>query len=86
METVSTQVCDFNKNKKFLSIASKFFGGTFPNTFFVESHHTKRTVMFYAVQPGDVLFDEDQWDGEQMIYQPAENLKNIDYMVVYHGW
>lgn len=42
--------------------------------------------MFYAVQPGDVLFDEDQWDGEQMSYRPAENLKNIDYMVVYHEW
>lgn len=82
--TVSLKYCEFDKNRKVLKLASEFFG--MPSEFFVESQHTGKTVRFTVVGPEDVLFDEDQWDGEQQIYRPVGNVPNVDHMVIYHQW
>lgn len=82
--TVPLKYCEFNKARRVLKLASEFFG--MPREFYVESHHTGRLVRFVPVQPGDRLFDEDHWDGEQQIYRPAagEDRVNVDHMVIYH--
>lgn len=82
--TVPLSHCEFDKTRLVLKLASEFFG--MPREFFVESHHTGRVVRFVAVQPGDPLWDEDGWDGEQCVYRPAaeEARLRIDHMVIYN--
>lgn len=82
--TVSLQLCEYDKTRKVLKLASEFFG--MPKTFFVKSHHTGKEIRFTPVFPGDVLFDEDGWDGEQQIYRPVGHCPNVDHMVIYNQW
>lgn len=79
---VSTAQCDYDKQRKVLTLSSRVIG--MPHTFHVRSHHTGKIVMFVAVQPGDSLFDEDGWDGEQCVYRPSVAVPNIDHMVIYN--
>ena len=81
---VDLNKCDFDKSRKVLKLASEFFG--MPREFFVKSHHTGRVVRFVVVGPEDVLFDQDQWDGEQQIYRPVGNVPGVDHMVIYNQW
>lgn len=80
--TISLKLCDYDKNRKVLKLASEYFG--MPNQFYVTSHHTGKTVRFIAVGPDDRLFDQDQWDGEQQVYRPTDNVPGVDHMVIYH--
>lgn len=80
--TVSLKVCEYIKDRKVLKLASEYFG--MPQTFFVESHHTGKTVRFTTVGPEDNLFDPDQWDGEMQVYRPLGNVPGVDHMVIYH--
>lgn len=82
--TVGLELCEYDKNRKVLKLASEYFG--MPQTFFVESHHTGKVVRFAAVGPEDILFDEDGWDGEQQVYRPIGNVPGVEYMVIYHAW
>jgi hypothetical protein len=57
----------------------------YPKSFFVRSHFTNRLLEFKTVGPGDPLFDQDQWDGEIMVYRPSNGVASkIDYAVVAH--
>ena len=82
--TVPLSRCEFDKERRVLKLASEFFG--MPREFFVRSHHTGKEVRFRVVGPEDVLFDQDQWDGEQQIYRPVGHVPNVDYMVIYHQY
>lgn len=82
--TVSLKLCEYDKDRKVLKLASEYFG--MPLTFFVESHHTGKQVRFVPVTPADKLFDQDQWDGEQQIYRPLGNVPGVDHMVIYNQW
>ena len=82
--TVDLALCEFDKSRKVLTLASEYFG--MPPTFNVRSHHTGNIVRFVPVNPSDPLFDEDQWDGEQQIYRPLESNTNVDYMVIYNQY
>lgn len=82
--TVSLKLCDYDKNRKVLKLASEYFG--MPSTFFVKSHHTGKEIRFVPVGPEDKLFDEDQWDGEMQIYRPLGNVPGVDHMVIYNQW
>lgn len=82
--TVPLRLCEFDKNRKVLKLASEYFG--MPTEFFVESHHSGKSVRFTMIGPEDVLFDQDGWDGEQCIYRPVGNVPNVDHMVIYHQW
>ena len=81
---VDLKFCEYDKARKVLKLASEYFG--MPKNFAVRSHHTGRTVMFESVQPGDPLWDEDGWDGEQCIYRPVVPLRNVEYMVIYNQY
>jgi len=78
---VSLKLCDYDKQKKKLTLSSEYFGK--PPSFEVESHVTGARVKFIPVQPGDPLFCQDQWDGMQMIYRPVFDMKTVDHMVIF---
>jgi hypothetical protein len=82
--TVGLKLCEYDKTRKVLKLASEYFG--MPSEFFVRSHHTGKEVRFTVVGPEDKLFDQDQWDGEQQIYRPVGNVPGVDYMVIYHQY
>ena len=82
--TVDLSLCEYNKNTKVLKLASEYFG--MPLTFIVKSHHTGKEVRFVPVNPADVLFDQDHWDGEQQIYRPVGNVPGVDHMVIYNQY
>ena len=82
--TVSLKLCEYVRERRVLKLASEFFG--MPREFFVESHHTGKVVRFTPVGEHDVLFDPDQWDGEQQIYRPVGVVPGVDYMVIYNQW
>jgi hypothetical protein len=86
MLTVSLELCEYRKARKSLVLSSEPFAGRFPKQFMVRSHHTGKEVRFVAINEYDVLFDQDQWDGEQMIYRPVGNVSTVDYAVVHHQW
>ena len=81
---VDMKWCEFRKEQKCLTLASEYFG--MPAEFAVRSNHTGKVVTFKAVQPGDPLWDEDGWDGEQCVYRPTINIPNVEYMVIYNQY
>lgn len=81
--TVKLALCEYDKTRKVLKLCSNHIGK--PCEFFVESHHTGKTVRFTAVGEHDVLFDQDQWDGEQQIYRPIGVVPGVDHMVIYNN-
>jgi hypothetical protein len=83
MQTVDLSVCEFNKERRVLTLASECIG--MPREFMVKSHHTGKEIRFVAVGPEDKLFDQDQWDGEQQVYRPTSHSCNVDHMVIYHA-
>ena len=82
---VSLRVFEYLPERKCLTSPSKNFNGRIPISLSVTSHHTEETVQFRPVQPGDPLFCEDGWDGEQQIYRPIRDIKNVEYLVIHHG-
>lgn len=82
--TVSLQLCEYDKRRKVLKLASEYFG--MPRTFFVKSHHTGKEVRFVAVGPEDRLFDQDGWDGEMQVYRPLGDVPGVDHMVIYNQY
>ena len=79
---VSTAQCQYDKARRVLTLPSEAIG--MPSEFWVRSHHTGKIVKFVAVQPGDRLFDQDGWDGEQQIYRATVAVTNVDHMVIYN--
>jgi len=53
---------------------------------FVMSHLTDIEVEFRPIRESHPLFDEDQWDGEQMIYEPFESnlCPNVKTLIIYN--
>lgn len=82
LPTAELKCCYYDKKRKVINMASDFIGK--PLEFFLHSHHTGKTIHFKAIDEGDIMFDQDQWDGEQQIYRPVENLPGVDYMVIYN--
>lgn len=80
---ISLEFCEYDKTRKVLRLISQYIG--MPKQFFVTSHRTGKTVRFVPVGEYDVLFDQDQWDGEQQIYRPVGDVPNVDYMVIYNN-
>lgn len=79
---VLLSTCDYDKERKVLKLTSDHIG--MPKELFVISQKTGREVRFKYVDEHDVLFDQDQWDGEQQIYRPIGNVPTVEYMVIYN--
>jgi hypothetical protein len=82
--TVCLALCEYNKARRALTLASEYMG--MPREFFVKSHHTGKEVRFTVVTEHDVLFDQDQWDGEQQLYRPVGVVPNVEYMCIYNQY
>ena len=74
----------FNREHGRLTGASEMFGGSFPSEFVVKNYKTQRSLTFKPVQPGDKLFDQDQWDGVQQIYRPSDDSTPVKSLVLHH--
>jgi hypothetical protein len=73
----------WNKDRK--SLVMNNFTHAFPQEFMVRSHHTGKEVRFCRVEYFDVLYDQDQWDGEQMVYRPVGTVANVEYAALCRG-
>lgn len=82
--TVSLKYCEYDKKRKVLKLTSEYIG--MPREFYVVSHKTGKEFRFTPVGEYDILFDQDQWDGEQQIYRPVGHCPNVDHMVIYHAY
>jgi hypothetical protein len=84
LDTVLLSYCEYDKERKVMKLASEYIG--MPKEFFVHSEKTGKDVRFVAIGPDDILFDQDGWDGEQMIYRPMGNIPTVDHLVIYHQY
>ena len=82
--TVQLKWCEYNKTRKVLTLASEYCG--MPGQLMVVSHHTDKEVRFVSIGPEDKLYDQDGWDGEQMIYRPMGDVPGVDHLVIYHAY
>jgi len=57
----------------------------FPNEVTVYNPKTNKYVLYCRVLPNDARFDQDLWDGEQMIYKTDTATNNAEYLVLYHS-
>lgn len=83
--TMPVEIFDWDKSTNSLSITSEYWNGSFPKSVEVFSKRTGKGVIFNPVGPDSRFYDEDGWDGEQMVYVP--NVKaSIEKLTVYHAW
>lgn len=81
---VELQKCEFRAHCGKLTLASEYVG--MPSALRIKSHHTGRTVLFRPIGPDHAMFDQDGWDGEQMVYEPVEPVNNVKVLVIYHQY
>jgi hypothetical protein len=81
---VNTADCEFRKATKTLVIAHTRIGGGFPDTVRVTSHHTGRAVEF--VRDVEAAIAAEFWDGEECHYKPANDLPNVEKLVIHCGY
>ena len=71
-----------------LIMSTNMTKGVFPAYVQIMSHHTGNLVKFNPIKPEHPKFDQDQWDGEQQIYEPSDlsvvNNSNL-ILVIHHG-
>lgn len=86
IHTVDLRHFEYDKVRKVLRLPRNHMG--MPSMFYIRSHHTGNYVKFRVIDEMDPLFDQDQWDGEQQIYRPVEQLAapNVDYVVIYNTY
>ena len=90
MKTVySLKLFEYDKERKQLKTPSKNIPGGFPSLLFVKSSATGLCILFKVIGEDHPLFDQDQWDGEQMIYEPepseAHLCPNVKTLVIYNS-
>ena len=70
----------------YIVMSSKMTKGMFPQCVQIISHYTGNLVKFNHIKPEHPRYDEDGWDGEQAIYQPADlsAVKNSKLLLVVH--
>ena len=70
----------------YIVVPSSYTRGIFPEYVQVQSHKTGKIVRFNHINPEHPRYDEDGWDGEQAIYQPADlsAVKNSNLLLVVH--
>lgn len=76
--------CKYDKEHKTLSLASEFFG--MPKRFVVRSHVTGRDIVFAPITEDHPKYDQDGWDGEQMIYEPVTPIPTVVMMTIYNQY
>jgi len=83
MTNFDLSLFDWNKDRG--SLVMRNYNHPFPNEFMVRSHRTGKEVRFVRVSMYDVLYDQDMWDGEQMLYRPTGLVPNVNYAALCRG-
>lgn len=81
---VSLRVCEYDSQRRILKMSGEHVG--MPRQLMIRSHKTGRDVRFCAVGPHDILYDQDQWDGEQQIYRPMGMVDAVDHLIITNLW
>jgi hypothetical protein len=86
-ETISLKYCEYLKEEKSLKLSSKYtidvYQKRFPKAIFLKSHLTGKVIIFKPIGENHPKFDQDQWDGEQMVYEPMEPVPNLEILYVW---
>jgi hypothetical protein len=80
---VPLKMCEWNRVLKKLTLASEFCG--MPSELIVDSP-SGASIKFRPIGEDHPQFDQDQWDGEQMIYEPAVPIPNVEVLVIYNQY
>ncbi len=67
------------------TLVMRNYNHPFPKEFMVRSHRTGKEVRFVRVSMYDVLYDQDMWDGMQMLYSPTGLVPNVNYAALCRG-
>lgn len=79
---ISLTDCKYDKVKKQLICSVDSVDQRYPSSVSIKSPYTGRVVEFKVIGPEDPRFCMDQWDGEQQMYRPTENIKGVEYLII----
>jgi len=84
----SLKIFEYDKKRKQLKTSSRNTG-RIPGQLIVVSHITGVRIHFMPIGVTHPLFDQDQWDGEQMIYEPISRHLHlcpaVETLVIYNS-
>lgn len=78
---LSLEECKWQKNLNQLTAP---YNSSFPREVTVHNQHTDKLRLYTQINDTDPRFDQDQWDGEQMVYKTHLSTNNAEYLVLYH--
>jgi len=73
--------CKWQKNLNQLSFP---WNEKFPREVVVHNTILHSTRTYVYLKENDPRFDQDCWDGEQMVYKTHDKTNNAEYLVLYH--
>ena len=79
---VSLEKCKWQKNLNQLTVPWR---SNFPIEITVHNPKTNTHRLYTRISDTDPRFDQDQWDGEQMVYKTHGLTNNAEYLVLYHS-
>ena len=78
---LSLEECKWQKHLNQLTTP---WNSSFPREVTVHNQHTGTLRLYTQIKDTDTRFDQDQWDGEQMVYKTHSPTNNAEYLVLYH--
>ena len=73
------------KWQKHLNQLTTPWNSSFPREVTIHNQHTDTLRLYTQINDTDPRFDQDQWDGEQMVYKTHLPTNNAEYLVLYHS-
>jgi hypothetical protein len=80
--SISTEKCKWQKDLNQLTATWEL---TFPKEVVVFNPKTSEHRVYLRLDDTDPRFDQDQWDGEQMVYKTKGPTNKAEYLVLYHS-
>jgi len=78
---ISLEQCKWQKDLNQLSVP---WNSNFPAEVSIHNHKTSNHRKYVRLTDTDPRFDQDCWDGEQMVYKTHDKTNNAEYLVLYH--
>jgi hypothetical protein len=79
---ISLEKCKWQKDLNQLSAP---WNSNFPKEITVHNPITDTHRLYTHLTDSDPRFDQDQWDGEQMVYKTKDPTNKAEYLVLYHS-
>jgi hypothetical protein len=79
---ISLEKCKWQKHLNQLTTP---WNSSYPREITVHNHNTDTLRLYTQINDTDPRFDQDQWDGEQMVYKTHAPTNNAEYLVLYRG-